>query len=101
MMDQATTLRRDDKLLQRERGIRLGNLALVILFLWYLVPYLYVVASDDGKSDSFFNVFGLLVFFLIARIQDLHLKHIASIKLYRTKVKESQQHAGGDSGPAA
>ena len=89
MIIESKILQYENRLLKKERGIRLANVAILVGFLWYLVPYLYLTAIEGKNDSSFFNPIGIFAFFMIGRSQDLHLKHIASIKVYRIKMKDS------------
>lgn len=87
-------LKYEDDLLKKERGIKYANLivkALIGILLSMLVYFGWLMSEQSFKAASFDRfvdkawtittyVFILLLFY---HINELQLKHIASIKLYR------------------
>ena len=83
MMTDTETRIYDDALLRRERGIKVANAVVFILFVLCLGPLVYLAAVTT-RHDRILDILVATVFFaLIAYINVLHLRHIASIKLHR------------------
>lgn len=88
----------DDALLRKERGIKIANGVVFIFFMLYIIPILYMIALQMNVvgeissriSETFLPI---LLFLLVIRINEIHLKHIASIKLYRNRKEGSQPPA--------
>jgi len=86
----------DDALLRKERGIRIANVVIAIFFMLYIIPILALICNVsyrmsetvafDKMSGLISKVFfAILLFLLLEHINNIHLKHIASIKLYRNR----------------
>jgi hypothetical protein len=93
MMTDTETRIYDDELLRKKRGIKVANAVVSILFFTCLVP-LIVFAPVTARRDRALDVLiAAVIFMLIAYINILHLRHIASITLYRKQKDDSQPTA--------
>ena len=76
----------DDALLRKERGIKIANVVVYIFFALFIIPILYSIALSDNNAHRITVAFLLILLFgLVAQINNIHLKYIASIKLYRNR----------------
>jgi len=95
-MKHTNTRSYDNALLKKERGIKIANIILFVIFLLYFIPVLYRARETGDPSGAWFPLF---LFCALAQINSNHLKHIASIKLYRKENEKSQQMSAHYSKP--
>lgn len=80
----------DNALLRKERGIKIANVVVALLFLLCVGPFLFLLYLENLREilqdpHLISKILAIIIFFLlIEHINYLHLKHIASIKLYRS-----------------
>lgn len=86
----------DDALLRRERGIKIANVVIAVFFMLDIIPILVLICnvsyrmSETVALDKMSGIiskvfFAILLFLLLEHINNIHLKHIASIKLYKNR----------------
>lgn len=97
-MNESKIILYDDALLRKERGIKIANVVIAVIFFLYFAPILFLIVSDDNRIHE--ALIAIILALLLERININHLKHIESIKLYRNKTKSSQPPVSADA-PAA
>ena len=87
-MNESKIILYDDALLSKERGVKIANVVIAVIFFLYFAPILFLIANRVNRMPE--AIGAIILAFLLERININHLKHIESIKLYRNKIKDSQ-----------
>ncbi len=85
-MKKQKTILYDDALIKKERGVKIANAVLLVLFLIYFIPMLFVAYKTESLSGILLPT---LLYIVLAQVNGNYLKHIDSIKLYRKEIERN------------
>jgi hypothetical protein len=71
----------EERLIRKERGIKIAN---GVVFIMYIIYFISVLLFDVDDRITTSDICPSVILILLVRINEIHLKHIESIKLRKS-----------------